>query len=158
MSKNVSPSLSISPQASATESSSSTLGEVRVKALAKDEVGREVVAVGGMMALRVVEMEAEVGVLDRAAVVGGTEDERVSDASDEEVPLGLVCMSPLAAVILLVNEEIAQPVQEAESLAEVPIRGVLLFGVVLDGGNAVSGNVAAYLRMRDSRTSKVFSA
>jgi hypothetical protein len=56
----------------------------------------------------------------------------------------------LAVVILLVKEEMAQPVQVRPSLGTgVPIRGVVpLAAVVPAGGCTVSGKVAAYLRIR----------
>ena len=59
---------------------------------------------------------------------------------------GLDCISPLAAFILLVNDEIAHPAQP------VSFWGVLMRGgaplVVVGGGRTESGRVLAYFRIR----------
>jgi hypothetical protein len=56
------------------------------------------------------------------------------------VLLGFASISPLAEEIVLVKEEMAQPVQEV-SLWGVPIRGVAPFVFVeLGGGRIVSGS------------------
>ena len=88
----------------------------------------------------------------------GVEEERLRAGV---TPLGLdefAWISPLAAAILLVKEEMAQPAQEAASFEGVPIRGVAPF--VVDaapaGGRAVSGSVEAYLRIRERNISRDF--
>jgi len=61
-------------------------------------------------------------------------------AAGTDVPFEAGCISPAAVETLLVNEEIAQPAQEATSFAcGVLIRGVFaVASAVAGGGNAVS--------------------
>lgn len=82
----------------------------------------------------------------------------------EVVPLGLsvleaaawgaevgvfALISPLAPEILLVNDEIAQPVQPSVAVVGVPTRGVVTLDVVPEfGACRVSGSVLPYRRMR----------
>ena len=56
-------------------------------------------------------------------------------------------ISPFAAPILLVKEEIAQPAQPV-SFCGVPIRGALAPFVVFCGGRTESGRVVPYFRIR----------
>ena len=95
--------------------------------------------------------EEDEGRVDSRDGVAGEEEERVSvGALGAERPLGLEAISPLAAAILLVKEEMAQPAQEEASLEGVPILGVAPFVVaaVPVGWRAVSGRVDPYLRTR----------
>ena len=92
--------------------------------------------------------EAVPGAGLRTSLVKGAEFGRDVGAA---VPFELGWISPAAAETLLVNEEMAQPVQEAASLGcGVLIRGVLEFDVsaALGGGSTVSGIVEANLRTR----------
>ena len=86
------------------------------------------------------------GVL-RGSVGGGREEGR----GGWEEPLALDWISPAAVESVLVNEEIAQPVQEAASLGW----GVLIRGAepadasaMVGAGMTVSGIVEANLRIR----------
>ncbi len=67
---------------------------------------------------------------------GGTDEARPSAWR-----LGFACISPLAAAILLVNDEMAQPVQDV-SLCGVPMLGTPeSLALELGGGRTDSGNV-----------------
>lgn len=76
---------------------------------------------------------------------GGTEDGRCVDAS----PVDVGRMSPLAALSLLVNEDMAQPAQD-ESCAGLLILGAaaLAPGAKEGGGSTESGIDCVYLRIR----------
>ncbi len=83
----------------------------------------------------------------RGSAVRGTDEGRAGPVT----PLALVVISPEAVEILLVKEEMAQPVQEAASLG----CGVLILGaavvdtsIVLGGGRTVSDILDANLRIR----------
>jgi hypothetical protein len=84
---------------------------------------------------------------DGREVVAGTLLARGSGEVTRELPLVFVevCICPLAVVILLVKEEMAQPVQVRPSLGTgVPMRGVVPADVVAPvAGWTVSGRVAA---------------
>ena len=73
---------------------------------------------------------------------GGTELALVSDDVTCGAPLEAVCISPLAAVSLLVKEEIAHPAHEF-SVAGLLMRGAAppLVAVGPAGGSTVSGMV-----------------
>ena len=87
------------------------------------------------------------GTRRRASFGMGAELGRVAETG---VPLELGSISPAAVEILLVNEEIAQPAQEAASLGcGVLIRGVVaVASEVAGGGKTLSGIVDANLRTR----------
>ena len=95
--------------------------------------------------------------VDSAAGAAGVEDERLRAGLRTGTPLGFeppadCCISPLAVASLLVKDEMAHPAQEAASADVVPMRGmaplVVADAIPVDGGRAVSGRVAPYLRMR----------
>jgi len=83
----------------------------------------------------------------RGSAVRGAEEGRAGPG----VPLALAVISPAAVEILLVKEEMAQPVQDAASLGcGVLIRGapVVEASAVLGGGKTVSAIVETNLRIR----------
>ena len=151
-----SPSLSssISPHASSKAVSSGSSG-VRMSGieLAEDVrtmLGCFVVAEEALSACRArLLAEEEEGRVGSKEGVVGVETGRVRDGLVTVSPSGLAAISPLAAAILFVKEEIAQPAQEAASLDGVPILGVApLAETAPAGGRAVSGRVEPYLRTR----------
>jgi len=94
------------------------------------------------------EAEAVPGAFRGSAVRGADADRAGAGAG---APLALAVISPAVVEILLVKEEIAQPVQEAASLdCGVLIRGapVVEASEVFGGGKIVSAIVEANLRIR----------
>ena len=75
------------------------------------------------------------------------------DSGGETTPLLAVCISPLAALNLLVKDEIAQPAQVL-SFEGVLIRGAPA-AAVSGGGRRVSGSVWLYFLTRCRYSSKV---
>jgi hypothetical protein len=84
----------------------------------------------------------EAGGPGRSILVGGTEFGRVLGAEDVSVALLSVCIWPLTAVNLFVNDDIAHPVHDDESGCGVPVREFLSGALTLEVcGSSVSGRL-----------------